>query len=115
MGQLFRSSNDLVLHAGDGSEKQVGDLIFKTSGVERARITHDGTGSGWANVLGGSLPLVLASISRDASGRPTAWTYGGTSFVATYSASSGLITTQTANGVTRTYSRDASGQLTGVS
>ena len=50
MGQTIRSSDDLILAANDGDNDDAGDLIFRTSGVERARISSSGVASGLMNV-----------------------------------------------------------------
>lgn len=51
----FVSDGDITFES-DRNQDGVGDLVFRTAGVERARIAHDGTGTGWSNVLGGSQP-----------------------------------------------------------
>lgn len=54
------SDRDIILEA-DRDQDGAGDLVFRTGGVERARINHAGVGSGWGNVLGGSNAAAYAS------------------------------------------------------
>jgi len=51
------ASDDFIVEA-DSDGNGVGDIVFKTGSNERARIKNDGTGTGWANVLGGSLAVI---------------------------------------------------------
>jgi len=60
----FVSDRDIIFES-DRDQDGVGDLVFRTAGVERARIASDGTGTGWSNVLGGSMPaLPVSSIAQ---------------------------------------------------
>lgn len=55
-----------VTFESDRDQDGAGDLVFRTAGVERARIKHDGTGTGWSNVLGGSISFLPAPIGGGA-------------------------------------------------
>jgi hypothetical protein len=57
-GSIDLVSNGDITFEADRDQDGVGDLVFRTGGVERARIKHDGSGTGWPNVLGGSMAAV---------------------------------------------------------
>jgi hypothetical protein len=57
-GSIDLVSNGDVTFEADRDQDGAGDLVFRTGGVERARIKHDGSGTGWPNVLGGSVSPV---------------------------------------------------------
>jgi hypothetical protein len=57
-GSIDLVSNGDITFEADRDQDGAGDLVFRTGGVERARIKHDGSGTGWPNVLGGSISAV---------------------------------------------------------
>jgi glycerophosphoryl diester phosphodiesterase len=59
-GTIDLVSNGDITFEADRDQDGAGDLVFRTGGVERARIKHDGSGTGWPNVLGGSGPAVAS-------------------------------------------------------
>lgn len=61
-GAIDLVSDGDVTFESDRNQDGVGDLVFRTAGVERARIKHDGSGTGWGNVLGGSSPYVITDF-----------------------------------------------------
>jgi hypothetical protein len=60
-GTIDLVSNGDITFEADRDQDGAGDLVFRTGGVERARIKHDGSGTGWPNVLGGSVSAAPAS------------------------------------------------------
>jgi hypothetical protein len=65
-GSIDLVSNGDITFEADRDQDGAGDLVFRTGGVERARIKHDGSGTGWPNVLGGSISYVHPSGGDDA-------------------------------------------------
>jgi hypothetical protein len=61
-GTIDLVSNGDITFEADRDQDGAGDLVFRTGGVERARIKHDGSGTGWPNVLGGSISAIGAAI-----------------------------------------------------
>jgi hypothetical protein len=59
-GSIDLVSNGDITFEADRDQDGAGDLVFRTGGVERARIKHDGSGTGWPNVLGGSITYAPA-------------------------------------------------------
>jgi hypothetical protein len=73
-GSIDLVSNGDITFEADRDQDGAGDLVFRTGGVERARIKHDGSGTGWPNVLGGSVPdVVLPAPSGIAAVDTTNW------------------------------------------
>jgi hypothetical protein len=72
-GSIDLVSNGDITFEADRDQDGAGDLVFRTGGVERARIKHDGSGTGWPNVLGGSMPVdyVIVTAGSTVSAIPT--------------------------------------------
>jgi hypothetical protein len=62
-GEVLQSDDDVIISANRDGDSRGGDIIFKTSGVERARLRSDGTGTGG---LGGSQTYVVPNAVNDA-------------------------------------------------
>jgi hypothetical protein len=54
--------------AADSRGDGIGSIVLSTGGVERARISPTGVGTGWAGVLGGSITAFVAAPSGDTTG-----------------------------------------------
>jgi len=78
MAETLVSSGDVVIAANEpvyalpgGApvfDDSAGDIVFRTGGAERARIKADGSGSGWASVLGSGFSLADYIIYADGLG-----------------------------------------------
>jgi hypothetical protein len=79
-GSIDLVSNGDITFEADRDQDGAGDLVFRTGGVERARIKHDGSGTGWPNVLGGSMSSLTSPTYGNASifGNGGSFTFSGT-------------------------------------
>lgn len=85
--QHVRATDALNVEA-DSDASGAGDLVFKTGGVERARISAAGVGTGWPDVLGGSVSLAPRTTIQSL--------LSGTTFISRFQSGHGWTLTQNA-------------------